>query len=410
MHRIYTAFVSSTYLDLVEQRQLVSNQLLKHDCFPFGMELFPSTGESPWTSILEGITSADFCVFIIAGRYGSIVPGMDISWTHREFREAVKQNKPMIVLLHDKIEDLPSRWCENDPVQQQRLERFRREVEAQSGVCFFRADVGLVSGLTASIRKLQSTASITGWIPAGINPMSVQETDFTHTYDLVEAEHILSRNSTDPSKLDITYRGRRRLRSNIAEGVRSFAQDFSRSSDSLPFSNVNPPMFELTFGHRSLAGDIRLEEPRKSSGSTFVQDVYFDPPLQLGEKAEIELVGFLPRYRFASLEDTLSFGSRTPLGPLKFDFISRAIAFPTRRLILQVFLPADLNCIPVGPKTGRATSIDEAASAALAQSGHYTRWDGHLGDIPGTFMRLDLPEPRFRQYYRLCWQPPRASR
>ncbi|MEO1406102.1 MAG: DUF4062 domain-containing protein [Pseudomonadota bacterium] len=43
MNRRYQVFISSTYNDLKDARQEVSQALLRADCFPAGMELFPAT-------------------------------------------------------------------------------------------------------------------------------------------------------------------------------------------------------------------------------------------------------------------------------------------------------------------------------------------------------------------------------
>ena len=41
----YQVFVSSTFVDLKEERQTVMQVLLEADCIPAGMEIFPATGE-----------------------------------------------------------------------------------------------------------------------------------------------------------------------------------------------------------------------------------------------------------------------------------------------------------------------------------------------------------------------------
>jgi hypothetical protein len=41
----YQVFVSSTYRDLVEERQEVMRAILELNCIPSGMELFPAADE-----------------------------------------------------------------------------------------------------------------------------------------------------------------------------------------------------------------------------------------------------------------------------------------------------------------------------------------------------------------------------
>jgi hypothetical protein len=89
MDRLYTAFISSTYLDLIDVRQRIQSQCLHVGVMPLGMEFFPSTGAGAWAAIEESIDAADFCVFVLAGKYGSIDPYTQISWTHREYRVAL---------------------------------------------------------------------------------------------------------------------------------------------------------------------------------------------------------------------------------------------------------------------------------------------------------------------------------
>jgi hypothetical protein len=68
----YQVFISSTYIDLQEERQEVMNALLELDCIPSGMELFPATNEEQWDLIKDVIDECDYYVLILGGRYGSL--------------------------------------------------------------------------------------------------------------------------------------------------------------------------------------------------------------------------------------------------------------------------------------------------------------------------------------------------
>jgi len=45
LEKRYQVFISSTFQDLQGARQEVSQALLRADCFPAGMELFPAADE-----------------------------------------------------------------------------------------------------------------------------------------------------------------------------------------------------------------------------------------------------------------------------------------------------------------------------------------------------------------------------
>ena len=51
MDKKYQVFVSSTYADLQEERQAVTQTLMEMDCIPAGMELFPALDEEQWAFI-----------------------------------------------------------------------------------------------------------------------------------------------------------------------------------------------------------------------------------------------------------------------------------------------------------------------------------------------------------------------
>jgi hypothetical protein len=404
--RLFTAFVSSTFLDLVKARKLIAKNLLSQDCVPLGMEFFPSTGANQWESILESINSADFCVFMIAGRYGSLVPGLDISWTHREFREAVEQGKPIIVLINNNVGRLPADRVESDPQQRERLIAFKQEMEHTTGCRYFGDESELLTGLLGSIAALKRDHRIEGWIPAGKRPVFVQETDFTLTYDLIEVQHVLQPSSTDPTRLDHQYQSRRKIRGNVPEGVKSVIQDFSRTSEALPFGAANQPILTLGDAKRSGPGTVRLAPPRKTVGAAFVQDIVFTPPLGRDEEVDVSLSAFLPEYKFAYLDDLLRASPSTLLGPTTFDFVARQISYPTNLLIMRVFLPEVIGALPAGPRIGRQASVDDAGSADLVSEGFYREWPDVVDDSPGVYMELRVPKPRFNRTYRLCWTPP----
>jgi hypothetical protein len=80
----FQVFVSSTYLDLKEERQEVIQALLELNCIPSGMEMFPAADEDQWTLIKKVIDDCDYYLVIIAGRYGSLSPAGK-SYTQMEY-------------------------------------------------------------------------------------------------------------------------------------------------------------------------------------------------------------------------------------------------------------------------------------------------------------------------------------
>jgi hypothetical protein len=72
MDKRYQVFISSTFIDLKDERQAVLRAILELDHMPAGMELFPAADDSAWQLIKDVIDASDYYVLIIGGRYGSL--------------------------------------------------------------------------------------------------------------------------------------------------------------------------------------------------------------------------------------------------------------------------------------------------------------------------------------------------
>ena len=65
-------FVSSTYIDLKEERQAAVQAILTADHIPAGMELFSAGDQSQMDEIRRWIDESDVFLLILGGRYGTV--------------------------------------------------------------------------------------------------------------------------------------------------------------------------------------------------------------------------------------------------------------------------------------------------------------------------------------------------
>ncbi len=128
MDRRYQVFVSSTYTDLIEERQHVMQALLELDCIPAGMELFPAADDDQWTLIKSVIDESDYYLVIIAGRYGSL-SNNGISYTQQEYEYALNKGKPTIAFLHKDPGKLIDERTEKTDEGKILLRKFREQVQ-----------------------------------------------------------------------------------------------------------------------------------------------------------------------------------------------------------------------------------------------------------------------------------------
>ena len=110
----YQVFVSSTYNDLKNERLAVINCLLDNDCIPVGMEQFHGVPMNQWDYIKKMLDNSDYCVLILAGKYGSLEGDSGIGYTEKEFDYAVANKIPVIRLLYKDLGLLNVNQSETD--------------------------------------------------------------------------------------------------------------------------------------------------------------------------------------------------------------------------------------------------------------------------------------------------------
>ncbi len=100
--KVYTAFISSAFESLRDERSEVINHLLDFRIMPIGMEHFTISTGDEFSGIAELIDDSDFFVMLMGEYYGSCDQN-GISWTEREYNYASSKNKPMIVIMCDEL-------------------------------------------------------------------------------------------------------------------------------------------------------------------------------------------------------------------------------------------------------------------------------------------------------------------
>lgn len=162
VERKYQVFVSSTYTDLLVERQEIMQALLELDCIPAGMELFPASNEDQWSLIKGVIDDCDYYVVVIGGRYGS-VGEEGLSYTEMEYRYAIEVGKPVIAFLHKDPDQISKKFSEQTKEGQQKLNDFRKLV--QKKMCrFWSSPQELGSIVSRSLISLQKKFPSVGWV------------------------------------------------------------------------------------------------------------------------------------------------------------------------------------------------------------------------------------------------------
>ena len=159
----YQVFISSTFEDLKEERRAVQDVIISTGDFPVQMESFPAADEDQFEFIKSLIDSCDYYVLIIAGRYGTVAED-GLSYTEKEYRYALSQGVPILVMVHSDRGGIAADKSEETKHGKQQLERFIRE--ASDGR--LRKDWNTTDGLKLAVREAldhsKATKPRVGWL------------------------------------------------------------------------------------------------------------------------------------------------------------------------------------------------------------------------------------------------------
>ena len=191
-------FVSSTFIDLKEERQTAVQAILNAGHIPAGMELFTAGDESQWTIIKRWIKESDVYMLLLGGRYGSIEPKSGKSYTHLEYDYAVELGKPLFaIVINDKaLDEKVSKEGKNvlELDNSQGLKDFKKVVT--SNMCAFWDDLKDIKlNVNDSIRDIEYryADSLKGWVKA-------DDTDYSSI--LEELARLSKENSELKSQID----------------------------------------------------------------------------------------------------------------------------------------------------------------------------------------------------------------
>lgn len=102
MEKIYTAFISSAFESLRNERNQTIDCLLDFRILPIGMEHFTVSTNGEFSDIEELIDEADFFILLMGKNYGSC-DSEGVSWTEREYEYALLKNKPIIAIICNEL-------------------------------------------------------------------------------------------------------------------------------------------------------------------------------------------------------------------------------------------------------------------------------------------------------------------
>lgn len=256
MKKKLQVFISSTYTDLLPERQAAVEAILRAGHIPAGMELFAAGDKSQMEIIKRWIDDSDVFLLILGGRYGSIEPESGKSYVHIEYEYAVSRNKACFAYVIDNDELGRRGQQDYDKFREirnkeKKLENFRKTVTDNRIVRFwsnfYELRAFIIESLTGtSLTDLLEEKKLRGWVKD-------EKIDFESLlleYNQLKAEtseHLMK--ITGYSNLGLTNIYREFLRDSFNEKMEEVTQDSQRSNeiDILQTFAPNLEFFKETF-------------------------------------------------------------------------------------------------------------------------------------------------------------------
>lgn len=163
MNKKYQVFISSTYVDLIDERRKILDILLMADCIPAGMEAFVASDLEQFEVIKKVIDLCDYYVLIIGKRYGSINSNTKISYTEMEYNYAKEKGIPVLVFAIGDNVHLPDEKVETDSAKIECLKSFKEEAMSNRLASIWETSADLCGQLAIAIMRAKSEIDRPGW-------------------------------------------------------------------------------------------------------------------------------------------------------------------------------------------------------------------------------------------------------
>lgn len=160
----YQVFVSSTYTDLHDERDLIIKAILEMGHIPVGMEMFSAADEEQWNIIKKQIDQSDYYVVVVAHRYGSCDPS-GLSYTEKEYDYAIANGVPTLGFLFEDGVTWPREKSDVDKTLVKRIKAFKNKIKGKP-VSFWRNGEDLYGKCSIALMKAFNAYPREGWVRA----------------------------------------------------------------------------------------------------------------------------------------------------------------------------------------------------------------------------------------------------
>jgi hypothetical protein len=169
----YQVFVSSTFIDLEEERMGVFQTLLDANCIPSGMESFAASSDDQFSYIKKVMDQCDYYVLIVGGRYGSCKDGK--SYTEKEYEYALEKKIPVLVFIPENIEDISSEKKEETEEGKIKYLQFIKRLTDNHHLRHWKNKYHLCLEVIKAINETKDEKPAVGWVRGDTIPPEISK-------------------------------------------------------------------------------------------------------------------------------------------------------------------------------------------------------------------------------------------
>ena len=157
----YQVFVSSTYEDLITEREFAIKTVLKMGHIPVGMEMFNAADEEQWKVISRRIDESDYYVLLVVHRYGSQVAD-GTSYTEKEYDYALSKGIPILGFIIDDTVKVDTKFVD-DGEKKGALNLFKDKIKLKT-IEYWKSADGLQGQIAMALTAAMDQIPRKGWV------------------------------------------------------------------------------------------------------------------------------------------------------------------------------------------------------------------------------------------------------
>lgn len=169
MEKKLKVFISSTYEDMKNERDIAFQALLKNGNIIGGMELFTGDNIEKFEVIKTDIDDSDIFILILGGRYGTICKETNKSFIHMEYEYAKSIGIPTgVIIISDKLlmQKKQQAYSEGKIYYNEGSEKYDKfsKIVSSKMVSYYSNENELSLNIITTISKMCNKYKIDGWI------------------------------------------------------------------------------------------------------------------------------------------------------------------------------------------------------------------------------------------------------